>query len=135
MPAFPGNDTLHLLKQGLDAYSLRQRVIAENVANTETPGYLARQLRFEELLKESDSPETRLRSTREGHFKTAESSGASPRITEDSDRALDNGINNVSVDLEMAALAEVNLSHKLATRALAVRYQLLRSSIRGRGTP
>jgi len=58
--------------------------------------------------------------------------GIRPLVSEESDRAMDNGINNVSVDMEMAALAETNLNHKLATRALALRYQLLKKAISGR---
>ena len=42
--------TAHLgdLKQALDVYSSRHRVVADNIANVETEGYRARELRFED---------------------------------------------------------------------------------------
>ena len=124
--------TMDLLKRGLDAYTLRQRVIAENIANSETPGFKARQVSFEVLLQRASTVESRIRHEREGHFNQAKVEGIRPLVSEESDRAMDNGINNVSVDMEMAALAETNLNHKLATRALALRYQLLKKAISGR---
>ena len=126
------DNTLDLLKLSLDAYSLRQRVIAENIANSETPGYRARQVSFEALLQRASNVESRIRHEQEGHFRQAKADGIRPLVSEESDRAMDNGINNVSVDMEMAALAESNLNHKLATRALALRYQLMKTATSGR---
>ncbi len=112
--------SVDLLKRSLDAYTLRQRVIAENIANAETPGYESRSVQFEELLEK-----VKLNNSASGHL-------PEPKVLEDSPRAIDNGVNNVSLDMEMAALAETTLSHKLASRVLAMRYQLLRTAIRGR---
>jgi len=127
-----GDATTNLIKQGLDAYTLRQKVIAENIAQAETPGYRPRQISFEALLQRASTVENRMRHEQEGHFVHAEGAKIRPLVSEDSDRALDNGTNTVSVDMEMAALAETNINHKLATRALALRYQLLGKAIRGR---
>ncbi len=130
-----GSRTVDLLKRSLDAYSLRQRVIAENIANAETPDYKAKQVEFEKLLEEAGESSNRMKSSQDGHQLKAEPTKVLSQVHENSDRAMDNGINNVSVDMEMAALAEANLSHKLSTRALALRYQLMRGAIRGKGTP
>ena len=112
---------LDLLKRSLDAYTLRQRVIAENIAQVETPGYSSRSVDFEDALQRAlDRGETAL---------------PEPVLRPDSPRALQgttNGVNDVDLDREMAALAETNLRHKLATRILSIRYQLLRSAIRGK---
>jgi len=125
---------LDLLKRSLDAYALRQRVIAENIAHTETPGYRARSVTFEELLRAAEGGEgARLMRTQEGHMPARGAEAPSARVQDGSERALDNGTNDVNLDLEMAALAETSLRHKLASRILALRYQGIRSAIRGRG--
>lgn len=120
---------LDILKRSLDAYTLRQKVIAENIAHAETPGYRARSVDFESQLQAA---------MKRGELGTGGAPGSSsplpaPRVLNESERALDNGINDVNMDLEMAALAETNLRHKLATRILSMKYQLLRNAVRGQG--
>ena len=44
------NNVTDLLQSGLKAETLRQKAIAGNVANMETPGYRRADVRFEELL-------------------------------------------------------------------------------------
>jgi flagellar basal-body rod protein FlgB len=43
-------DVFGLLDAGIKAEELRQRAIASNIANIETPGYRRQDVRFEELL-------------------------------------------------------------------------------------
>ncbi|HID12005.1 MAG TPA: flagellar basal body rod protein FlgB, partial [Candidatus Latescibacteria bacterium] len=43
--------SIPLLAKALDAYTLRQRAIADNIANSETPGFRRREVRFEEELR------------------------------------------------------------------------------------
>lgn len=43
-------DIVGLLESGIKAEELRQRTIASNIANIETPGYRRLDIRFEELL-------------------------------------------------------------------------------------
>lgn len=126
---------LDILKRSLDAYSLRQKVIAENVAHVETPGYRSRSVDFESRLREAmgKGDGIPLRRSGEGHLPRSEDMLPQARVQSTSDRALDNGVNDVSLDLEMAALAENSLRHKMASRILALRYQGLRGAIRGSG--
>jgi flagellar basal-body rod protein FlgB len=129
---------LDLLKRSLDAYTLRQKVIAENVAHVETPGYRSRSVDFETRLTEAmemskSDGGLSMTGTGKGHLPSSDSPLPQAVIREDSDRALDNGVNDVSMDLEMAALAETSLRHKMVTRILSMRYQALRSAVRGRG--
>ncbi|MFP3905093.1 MAG: flagellar basal body rod protein FlgB, partial [Armatimonadota bacterium] len=45
--------TAEALERGLDGAHRRQRVIAQNLANIETPGYRAKSVDFEEQLAEA----------------------------------------------------------------------------------
>jgi flagellar basal-body rod protein FlgB len=104
---------LHMAINGLD---VRQQAIAGNIANLETPGYLARQVSFEDSL----------RSALQGGDPTSmavsvEQSLAPTRI---------NG-NNVNIDFELLAQRENQLRQQLVVQALSNKYSLLRSAITG----
>ena len=45
-------ERLPLLNRALDAYALRQRVVAENIPNATTPEYQPRRVRFEEFFQQ-----------------------------------------------------------------------------------
>jgi flagellar basal-body rod protein FlgB len=105
---------LHVALDGLDQ---RQRVIAANIANLETPGYLAQEVSFEDSLRaaiESGRPERT--------SVTVERSLAATRL---------NG-NNVNLDIEILAGHENLLRQRLAIQGLNSKYQLLRTAITGR---
>ena len=46
-------DTLDFQAQALSLRSERQRLIASNIANADTPGYVAREMNFAQALKEA----------------------------------------------------------------------------------
>ncbi len=129
---------LDLLKRSLDAYTLRQKVIAENIAHAETPDYRTRSVDFEARLNKAMSLSrpgegVTMQGNNGRHLPQNQPSLPAALIRPDSDRALDNGVNDVNMDLEMAALAETSLRHKMVTRILSMRYQNLRNAVRGRG--
>lgn len=106
--------TLHRALDGLDA---RQAAIADNIANVETPGFLSREVSFEDSLRSA---------IEDGQPFTAgisESRSLAPTRL--------NG-NNVNLDVEIMANAENNLRQQLAIQGLNAKYQLLRTSITGR---
>lgn len=104
---------LHVAINGLDR---RQRVIAANVANLETPNYLAQEVDFESSLRSaiaSGDPEST--------DITVKNSLAPTRL---------NG-NNVNIDFELLAGSENLLRQRLAVQALNGEYTLLRTAITG----
>ncbi|MBD3221074.1 flagellar basal body rod protein FlgB [bacterium] len=127
-------DTARLgdLKKALDVYASRHRVVADNIANVETAGYSARELRFEQYLADAS---LRLEGARTdaNHLDLGrrDLDRARPEVHE-TGSDFDNGINNVDIDREMTDLATNDLSYRLATRLLSMKYQNLRSAIRGR---
>lgn len=120
------------IKNALTAYASRQRVTAENIANVETDGYKAQQYRFEDMLQKAGSNSVQPHTTRPGHI----SSDSSPYHTsgEVAEQAsgFDNGINDVNIDQEMTTLATNELSYRLATRLLSMKYNVLREAVSGR---
>jgi flagellar basal-body rod protein FlgB len=102
------------LRSALDGLSARQRAIADNIANVETPGYQARKVQFEEAL----------------HQAVAAGRPATAQATES--RSLEptrlNG-SNVNLDQEMLSNIDTNLRYQLALRALDGKYSSIRTVI------
>lgn len=98
--------TRRALVSALDTAALRQRVMARNIANVETPGYRRQVVTFEERLRDalrSRGPEL-----------------PAPQVTEDLTPGRADG-NNVRVDEEMAALSENALRYDALVECLTLR--------------
>lgn len=106
--------TLQTALEGLDA---RQRAIASNVANIETPNYRATRVNFEDSLRAAlanDSDPT-------SAAVSTERSAAPTRL---------NG-NNVNMDVELVEQTETLLRTQLVVQALNHKYSMLRTAIVG----
>jgi len=110
----------------------RQTLVAQNIAQADTPGYKARDLAsFADTYKDQ-SGGMKIRATRAGHLmgSTAQSStlSSTPRVIAGTGSESPNG-NNVSLEGEMMKATEISGHHK---RALAI-YQsslgILRTSL------
>jgi flagellar basal-body rod protein FlgB len=119
----------------MDAYALRQRVIASNIANITTSGYRARSVEFEEQLSAAlGSAPSGLTATNAQHLSPSGGGPGSIRPTVvDSQGLADNasGVNNVDVDHEMAELAKNQIRFKFSARLIADTFRGLQKSIRG----
>lgn len=124
---------LAVLKRALASYSLRHRVVADNLSNINTPGYRAQQVDFETALADASRPLT-LKGfvTERGHLPLGVPAGPVPAEIAPLGEEFDNGINDVNVDREMGELVKNDLAYRLSTRLLARRYQGLRTAITGR---
>jgi flagellar basal-body rod protein FlgB len=115
------------IKAALSGLAARQRTIANNVANVDTPNFKASEVRFEDALK------------------TAINRGSSAIAPSDS--ALQAGVkrssqmeatssrgdgNNVDIEREMEMLAEANLTYSALTQTMASRIGIMRNVISGR---
>lgn len=125
--------TLHLTTRGLDAYALRQKAIANNVANAETDGYQRRTVSFEEELKQAlGTDESGVLRTHPDHLPRPEALGAAePRIEVDETMDYYNGHNNVDVDREMTELSRALLSFGYTSKLVHGTFETLQLAIRG----
>ncbi|MGE0879179.1 MAG: flagellar basal body rod protein FlgB [Acidimicrobiia bacterium] len=115
-PAVVTDVTMRTLRQAMQGVGARRQSIQDNLANVETPGYLANTVSFEDSLRQAlagGAPEN-MRTT------TARSLAATNEAG-----------NNVQVDQEVVALSENELRGALLTEALNAKYRLLRTSITG----
>ena len=131
------SDKVHpLLGKALDAYAMRQKTIAGNMANISTPGYQRMDVSFENELRDAVNHPQRLQGveTDSGHIRLRTSSldDLRPRVQRTDDPVLDSGINNVNVDEEMAELANNTILYATMTNYMQRRVRMLRSAITGR---
>ncbi|TFV52455.1 flagellar basal body protein [Blastococcus sp. TF02A_35] len=108
--------TSTVLKAALAGLAQRQRVTADNIANVNTPGFLAGRTDFETSLR------------------GAVSSGQTPAITGGTTlRSLEptntNG-NNVNLDAETVIATETGLRYQMAINALDGKYSSMRTALR-----
>ncbi|MBO9473760.1 FlgB family protein [Shimia sp. R10_1] len=87
----------------------RQAVVAQNMANADTPGYQARDIKPFKELYQNDSGVGSMRATRAGHHGSSlESSGMAPGLA--TAEVSPNG-NSVSVEEEMLKAVDVKRQH------------------------
>ncbi|HYW36061.1 MAG TPA: flagellar basal body rod protein FlgB [Balneolaceae bacterium] len=106
------NAPIKLLTNAMDAYSLRQKMTAANIANIDTPGYTARSVSFENELRQAEELQGK--------------------------KALDNvkpQVKNTNkkpvLDNEMMKMADTQMRTQLVTRSLREHFNQLRSAIKG----
>jgi len=128
-------DASHITFSGTDGYlraamsglAARQRAIANNVANVDTPGFKASEVRFEDMLKNAIN---RNKST--GIVDQTSLTAAASRSTLVDATASRADGNNVDIDREMEMLSEANLNYSALTQVMSTRIGILRNVISGR---
>lgn len=126
------------LERSLDATSLRQQVIANNVANVDVPGYKRSEVKFEELLhKEMNSlqaPTVSAYRTHHKHFEIASPApnGPTAQVVVDHSTAMNNNLNNVDIDYEMSLMAKNQLKYNTLVQEVSHHIQLIKTAIGGR---
>lgn len=87
--------------------SERQSVIAQNIANADTPGYRAQDLEKADFSKALSSQQLAMRKTNEKHLDGAKTAAGNYHvINRDSTYELNPTGNNVSIEEEMSKVAE-----------------------------
>jgi flagellar basal-body rod protein FlgB len=103
------------LERYMDLLSARQKLVASNIANADTPGYHTQDIDFQ------------------SEFRSA--TGGLPQVQEVDGLPVKNDGNNVSMDREARLLAENALRFNLASSLMRSQIQLVRSAIKeGQGS-
>lgn len=129
--------SMRLLERSVEASSLRQRVIANNIANADTPYFKRSYVTFEDALQEAMTPESKLSGARTNsrHIpigRDRASSDPDIQILADHSKTINNNMNNVDIDYEMAQMAKNNLRYNVLMQKLNGELRSLRTAIEGR---
>ena len=105
-----------VLHDALRGLAMRQRTISDNVANVQTPGFLAGRVDFERSLGEAmvSGEPVRTEATRSRSLAPTRTDG-----------------NNVDLDGETLSLVETNLRYSTMVEAMNAKFRLLRTAIGG----
>ncbi|MCD6304051.1 MAG: flagellar biosynthesis protein FlgB [Planctomycetes bacterium] len=106
------------LEAGLRAADLRERVIGNNIANLQTPGYRRRDVKFEEVLA---------RALAAGG---ADPLAVKPEIVQPGDTPVDATGNDVDLNVEVGELVKNDMKAKVLLRTLAKLYDQMELAIR-----
>jgi len=110
----------------------RQRVLAQNVANADTPGYAARDvapLNFRRILRDTAPKQLKLQSTHHAHKAAAmRQPGTQVRADEKSFQASPTG-NSVILEEEMMKVAETVQDYELMTNLYRKGVGMLRTAM------
>ena len=98
------------LERYMDLLATRQKLVAANIANADTPGYRTRDIDFQ------------------SEFRSA--MAGSPQVLEAAGLAVKNDGNNVSLDRESRLLAENAMRFNLASNLLRGKISLIRAAIK-----
>ena len=108
------NQVAGQIERYMDLLSTRQKLVASNIANADTPGYQTQDIDFQ------------------SEFQSA--IGGPPRVMGVSDLQVKNDGNNVSLDRESRLLAENALRFQVASQLLRSQIRAVRSAIQeGKG--
>jgi len=125
--------TSRILSKVMDFRSANQEVISGNLANIDTPGYKAKEIRFDqELKKASEQNEINMKTTSPGHLShSIENRKGSFPVYEV--KSSGNGESNqLSLDMEMAKMMRNNLLYDASAKLLSKKFKALRTAIEGR---
>ena len=121
-----------VLNAVLDVTQLRQRVIANNIANVSTKGYRKQDVQFQEYLESYVRKPAVEGQTTNGRHMPIPKPIAHPIVYEPETSLNDSGLNNVDIDREMADLAENHLFFNVGQRLMRGQFDGLKKSISGR---
>lgn len=133
-----------LLNKAMDNASLRNDVIANNIANVDTPKFKRSEVVFEENMKKllagnNDTDSGKLNVTNERHIQIK--SGNEGKSIEDfqpeirvlKELSFRNDENNVDIDTEMAKFTKNKINYDALGQSMSNEIKLLRMAITGRG--
>lgn len=122
---------INFLEKALNGSALSQRAISQNIANVDTPNFKARQVHFQEALKDAlGSEKLKAYRTDNRHFEF----GNSPSdlyITTRENSMYNHNLNNVDIDKEMSDLAKNQIYYSALIERLNGGFNSLTTAIRG----
>ncbi|MCK5121163.1 MAG: flagellar basal body rod protein FlgB [Methylomarinum sp.] len=124
------DSALGIHPQALALRERRSEVLASNLANADTPGYKARDLDFQSVLKQSLPTSTVMEKTQQGHFSPNDRLlGAAMMFRNPQQASLDG--NTVESHIEQAKYSENAVQYQASLQFINGKFSGLMTAIRG----
>ncbi|MDZ7272212.1 MAG: flagellar basal body rod protein FlgB [candidate division KSB1 bacterium] len=125
--------SIPLLHRILNLTTARERAIASNVANVNTPGYRRKDVAFEELLAEATGRGflSGLKA-HERHMDVGGARLAGEQVPLEEVPGTGGAANDVNIETEMVEMAKTQLTYLVSAQLISNNFKALLASIRGR---
>jgi flagellar basal-body rod protein FlgB len=124
-------ETINLLKKGLDAAALRHRVISNNIANINTPGFKRSSVVFGKELAKASKSRFVAKRFHPKHIPFGRKDEFYPKIVVEENTVYRNDKNNVDLNQEMADLAKNTLYYNALATRISSKFRSILSVIQG----
>lgn len=111
-----------IVEQGISVMAESNRIIAQNIANSDTPGYKTKYIYFEGILRNKINARATERFQKELHLGTA-------MYIDDKTKGQPDG-NNVCNDTQQALFAKNQIRYNALINQLNAEFELLRTAMR-----
>ncbi len=127
------NSFINFLSKGLDGSSLRQKLLANNISNVNTPDYKRQDVDFVSTLEKESKQYNHgkslsLSTTDNGHINFSKSDKPFKRIHMSNTSNRNDG-NNVDIENEMAEMAKNNIYYNTMIQQVSDRFKFLNTTI------
>jgi flagellar basal-body rod protein FlgB len=118
-----------MLSSKLDVKTLRNELIASNIANIDTPGYKGKDIDFKKVLSDSFSDIEMKRTDPRHILSNNVFNQGSVQIVEDTNPGRADG-NNVNIESEMLKLTENNIQYNIAVHLVSKKLNEIKDAIK-----
>lgn len=125
------SNTFSILERGLDYSSLREKTIAQNIANVDTPNYKAKDVSFKSVFASALDESMKANRTDQRHFEFEQTGSSSSAVTTKNDTQYNQNGNNVDMDKEMTDLATNQIYYNALAERLSGKFTSLQNVIKG----
>lgn len=122
--------TISSLEKGLSYATLKNKAIAQNIANVDTPNYKAKEVSFRRIFEDVQKEPLTSNRTDARHFEFEVGQSTSDLYSYDNFRARPNG-NGVNMDAEQASLAENQIYYNALIDRVSGKLSTLNNVIKG----
>lgn len=119
-----------VMEKALTADSMRHKVISNNIANVNTPGFKRSDVTFEEELSKALDSSLQLTVTHDKHIGKRQAFDVQPAVVAENNTSFRTDGNNVDIDREMADMAKNQIHYNALVQKIAGFYAGLKDVIR-----
>src|SRR5690625_1045577 len=120
-----------MLEKSLAYSTEKNRIIADNIANVDTPNYKAKKVVFKNVLASSMDKTIQNKRTHSKHFSFRNMVDQSYVVRENTNTMYNHNGNNVDIDQEMAELAKNQIYYQAVVDRLNGKFSNIEKVIRG----
>ncbi|AWE06669.1 flagellar basal body rod protein FlgB [Lysinibacillus sp. 2017] len=122
--------TIRRLENGLSFATLKNKTIAQNIANVDTPNYKTKEVSFKDVLNDAKSATISANRTDARHYDFNIEIGSNGVYSNENFRSRPNG-NAVNMDTEQAKLAENTIYYNALIERMNGKFSTLNAVVKG----